>query len=151
MQNRHYLPIRKRKARGTGKKKVEDSVIIEKAKLMFDEISQEQFVKDLAKSFEDLTIRIDLVGVPEAFFIIANENGKLRFITEKMHTDMAVGIHKEYFLELLKNPPQVGNMMFIYNNIIFRKGTVQMFKYALPLLSNVTVTSYRAKGVAELE
>lgn len=147
MQNKHYQTIHHRKKRGKGERKTRDSIILKKAERMFNNISKEKFVKGLAKSFDDVSIRIDLVGTPEAFFIIANKKGRLKFIKERIHTDMAVGIHKEYFLELLKNPPQFGNMNFIHNNIIFRKGIVKMFKYARPLLSNTLLNNYKPKGV----
>ncbi len=147
MLNKHYLRIHDRKKRGQGERKTRDSTLLKKAEIMFNNISQEKFIKRLAKSFDDVSIRIDLVGTPEAFFIIANRKGRLKFIKERRPTDMAVGIHKEYFFELLKNPPQFGNMKFIHNNIIFRKGIVKMFKYAQPLLSNTLFSDYQPKKV----
>lgn len=146
MQNKHYQPIRHRKKRGK-ERTVKNDKLLEQAEIMFNNVKKEKFVSDLAKSFDDLSIRIDLIGTPEASFIIANKNGKLKFIKERIPTDMAVGIHKEYFHELMKNPPRFGNMNFVYNNIIFRKGVVKLFNCARPFLSNTLLNNYKPKGV----
>ena len=146
-KNKHYTIIHDRKKRGNGRKKTKDADILNKVEQMFNEITKEKFIRDMAKSFDNISIRVDLIGTPEISFIIENEKGRVKFIRERIDTDMAVGIHKEYFLELLKTPPKFGNMMFIYNNIIFRKGVVKMFKYAQPLLSNTLFSDYQPKGV----
>lgn len=131
---KHYRIIHDKKKRGKKDNGLTGELLLSKAREMFERMNQERFVRNLAKGFEDLSIKIDLVGTPEVSFVIAVQKGKLRFLTEHVHADMAVGIHKEYFLELLENPPRFGNMKIIYNNIIFRKGRVRVFEYAKPLL-----------------
>lgn len=133
---RHYNIIHDRKKRGKKKRSLSKNSLLSKAREMFERMNKEEFVQDMAKRFNNLSIRIDLIGTPEVSFVLAVQQGKLKFLTEHMYTDIAVGIHKEYFLELLKNPPQFGNMKIVHNNIFFRKGRVKMFKYAKPLLSS---------------
>lgn len=132
----HYRIIHDRKKRGKNKRGLSKNLLLSKAKEMFERMNKEKFVRDMAKKFNNLSIRVDLIGTPEVSFVLAVQNGKLKFLTEQVYSDIAVGIHKEYFLELLKNPPQFGNMKLVHNNIFFRKGRVKMFKYARPLLSS---------------
>lgn len=141
-----YKIIHDRKKRGGRKKRsLSEKALLEKAEKLFNTMSKEKIIKDMAKSFDNMALRIDLVGTPEVSFIIAVQNGKLKFIADKLYTDMAIGIHKEYFLELVKNPPELGNMEIIYNNIIFRKGVVKMFKRSRPLFSSALLSGIREK------
>ncbi len=133
---KHYKTIHNRKKRSKKGKKVTEELLLSRAQEMFERMSKEKFVRDMARRFDNISIRVDLVGTPEVSFVLAVQKGKLKFLTEHMYTDMAVGIHKEYFLELLENPLEFGNMKVIHNNVIFRKGIVKMFKYARPLLSS---------------
>lgn len=132
----NYKTIHNKKKRGRKRKEITEELLLSRAREMFERVNKEKFVRDLAKRFENLSIRVDLVGTPEVSFILAVQKGKLKFLTDHMYTDMAVGVHKEYFLELLENIPEFGNMKVIHNNIIFRKGRVKIFKYAKPLLSS---------------
>ena len=141
-----YKIIHDRKKRGGRKKRgLSEKALLDKAQKLFNSVSNEKVVKDLAKSFDNIALRVDLVGTPEVSFIIAVKSGKLKFITDKLYTDMAIGIHKEYFLELVKNPPELGNMNIVYNNIIFRKGVVKMLKRSRPLFSSALLTGIEKK------
>ena len=141
-----YKTIHDRKKRGGREKRsLSEKALLEKAQKLFNSVSKEKIVRDLAKSFGNMTLRVDLVGTPEVSFIIAVQNRKLKFVTDKLYTDMAIGIHKEYFLELVKNPPELGNMNIIYNNIIFRKGVVKMFKRSRPLFSSALLSGIEKK------
>lgn len=133
---KHYRTIHDKKKRGRRRRKITEELLLSKAREMIERMNKEKFVRDMAKRFEDLSVRIDLIGTPEVSFVLAARKGKLKFLTDHVYADMAVGIHKEYFLELLKNPPEFGNMKIIHNNIIFRKGMVKLFKYFKPLLSS---------------
>ncbi|MBU4501468.1 MAG: hypothetical protein KKA79_02670 [Nanoarchaeota archaeon] len=133
---KHYRTIHDKEERGKKKRRLSEELLISKAEEVFERMSKEKFIRDLAKRLDNISIRIDLIGTPETSFIIAVKKGKLKFLTEHIYADMAVGIHKKYFLELLENPPEFGNMKIIHNNIIFRKGRVKLFKYAQPLLAS---------------
>lgn len=138
---RHYRTIHDTKKRGKNRDISKES-LLSKAQEMFKRMNKEKFVQDLAKRFNNFSMRVDLVGTPEVSFVLAIQQGKLKFLTEKIYTDIAVGIHKEYFLELLKNPPEFGNMKIIHNNIFFRKGRVKLFEYAKPLLSSTLSSTF---------
>lgn len=127
------------------KRSLSEKALLKKAQELFDSMSKEKVIKDLAKSFDNIALRVDLVGTPEVSFIIAVKSGELKFIADKFYTDMAIGIHKEYFLELAKNPPELGNMNIIYNNIIFRKGVVKMFKRSRPLFATALFSGIKKK------
>jgi len=141
-----YKTIHDKKKRGGRKKRsLSEKALLEKARKLFDRMGKEKIMKDLAKSFDNMALRIDLVGTPEVSFIIAAKSGKLKFITDKLYSDIAIGIHKEYFLELVKNPPLLGNMNIVYNNIIFRKGVVKMFKRSRPFFSSALLGGIKKK------
>ncbi|MBU2497228.1 MAG: hypothetical protein KJ767_04170 [Nanoarchaeota archaeon] len=135
--NKKYLPIHKNKKRGKGDKTLNPEELLALVRKFFDNATKEKFVKDLAKSFDDISCRIDLVGVPETSFVLAVVKGKLKFLSSRQNADMAMGIHKDFFLDLIQNPPKFGNIKLIYNNIIFRKGIVKLFKYGKPIFSSV--------------
>lgn len=141
-----YTTIHNRKKRGGRRKRnTSEEKLIEKARAIYNVMKKEKIIKDLAKSFDDISLKVDLVGTPEVSFIIAVENGKLKFLTDKRYTDMAIGIHKNYFLELVKNPPKWRSINLRYNNIIFRKGVVRMFKQSKSLFSKILTTGTRQK------
>ncbi|MFH1365660.1 MAG: hypothetical protein ABIH28_03690 [archaeon] len=139
-QNRKYLTVHKKNKRGGKDKTLNSEELITKAKELSDTVSKEKLVKDLVRRYVDISCRIDLVGSPETSFVIKVVDGKLKFSTAKQFTDMAVGIHKDFFSKLIKNPSQLGNIKQIYNNIIFRKGTVKLLKYGTPILSALLLT-----------
>lgn len=143
--NKYRTIHERKKRRGREKRSLSEKALLEKAQKLFDGISKEKIIKDLAKSLGNMALRIDLVGTPEVSFIIAAKSGKLKFITDKIYTDMAIGVHKEYFLELVKNPPKLGNMNIVYNNIIFRKGAVKMFKRSRPFFSSALFSGIKKK------
>ena len=111
--------------------------LLKKAKEFFANMKKNQVVKQHVLVIKDMSIRIDLIGVPQVSFVIALINSKLHFITDKIDTDMAIGMHKDFFLKLVNNPPQYGNMKIqLFNNIFLRRGNTLMFQCMKPILVN---------------
>lgn len=91
----------------------------------------------------DTNIRFDLVGSPEVCFNVEIKKGKLKFLDDRTDTELAIGIHKELFMNLDKYPPTSGNMKILLNNIIFRKGPVRKFKQLKSGIGTILLSNYR--------
>jgi len=111
--------------------------LLKKGKKLYNEMIKKEIVRETAKRLGYISCRIDLAGAPEVSFTIAVENGKLQFISGEKNADMAIGMSKEFFSDLVNNPPKYGNMKIIlFNNISLRKGRVKLFQSLKPLLVN---------------
>lgn len=138
MRYTKYLPIYERKVRGLEDKAIIESKeeLIGKAYNLFNRLKKRKHIKEAAAGLPDTTIRVDLVNPPELSFIITIENGKLKFTKDRLYTNVAVGIHKELFSEIINNPRKF-NVGLVLNNIHLRKGTVRHILLLRPLLIKV--------------
>ena len=107
--------------------------LIRKARMMFQRMKKRRAVKEAVAGLQDISIRFDLIGhAPEVRFVLAIEDGELRFITDRVYADLAVGIQREYFLELIERPPgRCGKRLL--SNIFLRNGAVGDFKRLKPV------------------
>lgn len=107
--------------------------LLNEARRMFQRAKEKHAVKEAVAGLRDISIRFDLVGkAPEVSFVLAIEDGRLRFITDRVDTDLAVGIQREYFLELIERPPRWRGRKLL-SNIFLRNGIVKDFKRLKPL------------------
>ncbi|MBI5073533.1 hypothetical protein HZA99_06975 [Candidatus Woesearchaeota archaeon] len=139
MTKYQILHPRKKRNKLSSKKELalQKESLLKKAKELFVHMKKNHVVKQHVLVIKDMSIRIDLIGVPQVSFTIALMNSKLHFITDKIDTDMAIGMHKDFFLRLTDNPPQYGNMKIqLFNNIFLRRGNVLMFHCMKPILVN---------------
>ncbi len=140
-----YQTLHPRKKRNKLSSKKEQALqkeaLLKKAKELFARMKKNHVVKQHVLLIKDMSIRIDLIGVPQVSFTIALINSKLNFITDKIDTDMAIGIHKDFFLKIVDNPPQYGNMKIqLFNNIFLRRGNILMFQCMKPILVNALLS-----------
>lgn len=138
-KKRHKLSPKKEQA-------LQREALLKKAKELFAHMKKNFIVRQHVLLIKDMSIRIDLIGVPQVSFTIALINSKLNFITDKINTDMAIGMHKDFFLKLTDNPPRYGNMKIqLFNNIFLRRGNVLMFQCMKPILVNALLGEKRKK------
>lgn len=117
--------------------------LLGKARKLYNEMVKKEIVKESAKRIGYLACRIDLAGAPEVSFTIAVEKGKMQFIPSGgTDEDMAIGMSKEFFVDLVNDPPKYGNMkILLFNNLYLRKGRAQLFRYLKPLLVNALLAT----------
>jgi len=60
---------------------------------------------------------------------------RYEFIPGKKYTDVALGIQKKYFVQLINNPPQQGNMKIIlFDKVFLKKWPVKEFIRLKPIV-----------------
>lgn len=127
MKRKAYRVLYERKARGNSRT-FSEKYLLRKAEEIFNRIKDKEGIRQEAKRLGNMRLRIDLTGTPEVSFVIEVKNSKLRFIPGKKYTDVAVGIKKEYFVQLINNPPQYGNMKnILFDKIFLKKGSLREF------------------------
>ncbi|MBU2639319.1 MAG: hypothetical protein KKG75_01280 [Nanoarchaeota archaeon] len=116
--------------------------LLKKARRLYNDMIKKDIVKETAKKIGYISCRMDLTGVPEISFSIVIENGKIQFVSGKNDdTDMAIGMSKKFFVDLVNNPPKYGNMKIVlFNNISLRRGNIKLFQSMKPLLVNALLS-----------
>jgi len=140
MKNFRELHARKRRGKVSSKRKRElsEKRLLASARKVFQKISRRKKTKELVSFLPDTAIRIDLVGSPEVSFMLLIKNGKVGFSSKRTPARLAVGIHKELFSKLIKNPPKTGNLKIaLFDNIFLRKGPVREFRWLKPILVQI--------------
>ena len=119
-----------------------EKALLRKAKKLYNEMIKKKIVRETARRIGYMSCRIDLTGAPEVSFTIGVEKGKMQFIPNGgTDEDMAIGMSKEFFIDLVNDPPKYGNMKIVlFNNLYLRKGRVQLFRYLKPLLINALLS-----------
>ncbi|MFH1239918.1 MAG: hypothetical protein V1672_01770 [Candidatus Diapherotrites archaeon] len=137
MKNFRELHGKKRRGKVSAKRKMElsEKRLLANARKVFQKIRRRKKTKELASLLPDTAIRIDLVGSPEVSFMLLIKNGKIGFSTKRTAARLAIGIHKELFLKLIKNPPKTGNLKIaLFDNIFLRKGPIREFRWLKAIL-----------------
>ena len=139
MKNFRELHARKGRGRLSAHKKRElnKKYLLEKARKVFKRIEMKENTKQLVSLLPNTAIRIDLVGSPEVSFMLLIKDGKIGFSSKKTAAELAIGIHKELFLKLVKNPPTGNLKIALFDKIFLRKGTVREFQWLKPLLIQI--------------
>ncbi|MFH1337583.1 MAG: hypothetical protein ABIH55_01775 [Nanoarchaeota archaeon] len=136
MKGKRYRILYERKVRGNSKG-FSEKYLLKKAEEIFQKIKDKKAIKEEAKRLGNISVRIDLTGTPEVSFIIRVKNGKLGFIADKGYCDAAVGMRKEYFIQLINNPPKYGNMKrILFDNVFLKRGSVRDFMRLRPIFIN---------------
>jgi len=123
-----YRIIHERRSRTGAVTALSEKELMAKARKIFHKMKRRQVIKRIVAEMGNTSIRFDLMGIPETSFYIGINDGELKFSTDKIFPNLAVGIHKEYFAKLVENPPQLGSVETIIDNISLRKGRVREFK-----------------------
>ncbi len=122
-----YKTIHEKTTRDGSTQDPTEKELIKEARKMFSRMKRRKTVKMVAEKIGDVAIRFDLIGTPEVSFAVIMGNNELKFSTDRMPPDLAVGIHKEWFIKLV-NQPNHTNPKIIMDNICLRKGNVRDFK-----------------------
>jgi len=140
MKNFRELHVRTSRGKLSANKKRElsEKQLLAKARKAFQRIKRRKNTKELVSLLPDTTIRIDLVGSPEVSFMLLIRQGKIGFSSKRTATRLAVGIHKELFIKLIKKPLRTGNLKIaLFDNIFLRKGPIREFQWLKPILVQI--------------
>lgn len=141
MKRKRYRVLYERKARGNSRT-FSEKYLLGKAEEIFNRIKDKESIKQEAKRLGNMSLRIDLAGTPEVSFVVEIKNGRLEFIPGKKYTDAAVGIKKEYFIQLINNPPRYGNMKnILFDKVFLKKGPVREFMCLKPIVMEALLGS----------
>ncbi|MEW6069824.1 MAG: hypothetical protein AB1485_04335 [Candidatus Thermoplasmatota archaeon] len=122
-----YITLHERSVRSSlGSEPTEHELLLAARKL-FNRLKRIKAVKAAVEKTGNIIFRLDLIGTPEVHFTIIMRNNKLSFSTERIAPDLAVGLHKKWFIELI-NQPNHPNPKQIFDNVQLRKGNVHQFK-----------------------
>ena len=140
MKNFRELHARTSRGRLPANKKRElsEKRLLAKARKVFQRFKRRKNTRELVSLLPDTAIRIDLVGSPEVSFMLLIKDGKIGFSSKRKAARLAIGIHKQLFSKLIKNPPKTGNLKIaLFDNIFLRKGPVREFRWLKPILVQV--------------
>lgn len=126
MRQKHKT-IHEKTTRDVSTQEPTEKELLKEAREMFNRMKRRESVKNASAKTNEVIIGFDLIGTPEVSFAIIMGNNELSFTTERLLPDLAVGIHKEWFIKLIRQPNHT-NPKVILDNICLRKGNVRDFK-----------------------
>ncbi|MDI6917440.1 MAG: hypothetical protein QMC80_06550 [Thermoplasmatales archaeon] len=124
---RKHKTIHEKTTRAASIQDPTEKELIKKARKMFNRMKRRKSVQRKAERADDIIIKFDLIGTPEVSFAVIMGNNELKFSTDRLSPDLAVGIHKKWFIKLIEQPNH-SNPKVIMDNICLRKGNVRDFK-----------------------
>lgn len=129
--NKWTQKIHKRKKRG-GRVSISDENLLRIIKELVRRMKRKKHVKESVKRIEnilgDVSIKIDLMGVPEINFILTVKKGRLNILTKRGYANVGIAFHKSFFFNFIKNPPKHNQAQVLLNNMVIRKGEVKILQ-----------------------